>query len=293
MDKILVIVVTYNAIKWIDKCLRSITQSSIPLDTFIVDNKSSDETCNYIIKKFPNMKLVENKVNFGFGRANNIGLKYAIDKNYNYVYLLNQDAWIETNTIETLIRIHKAHTEYGTISPIQINAAHNKLDANFEKCCMPLHCPSLINDMLINQLKDIYDVDATMAAHWLISRKCLLKVGLFSPSFPHYGEDNNYQQRVSFFKLKNGICPLVYGVHDRENRLANNKKKIYLNYINIITALSNIQLPLHKSLKQALYLSFILSCDILKMKTLEPMLYIAKLILTFPYILRNRKGAIF
>lgn len=94
-DRVLVIIVTFNAMQWIEKCIQSVKASSFPLDLFVVDNNSSDNTVAYIKEKHSSIKLIESRSNLGFGAANNIGLQYAIDNDYNYVYLLNQDAWIK------------------------------------------------------------------------------------------------------------------------------------------------------------------------------------------------------
>ena len=54
------------------------------------------------------------------------------------------------------------------------------------------------NDLATGELKDVYEVKFVQAAHWLISRECLERVGGFSPSFPHYGEDNNFCNRAQY-----------------------------------------------------------------------------------------------
>ena len=59
MNQVLVIIVTYNGLKWMKKCLDSIRQSSIPLDTIIIDNGSTDGTQDFIKKEYPEMKFVQ------------------------------------------------------------------------------------------------------------------------------------------------------------------------------------------------------------------------------------------
>lgn len=72
---ILVIIVTYNAMKWAKECFDSLLHSSIPVDVFIVDNQSSDGTCEFIKQHYPQFMLYESDVNLKFGRGNNVGLK--------------------------------------------------------------------------------------------------------------------------------------------------------------------------------------------------------------------------
>ena len=59
MDKVFVIIVTYNGIKWIDECLKSVLNSSIPLSVIVVDNKSTDGTVDYIKTNFSNEWLLQ------------------------------------------------------------------------------------------------------------------------------------------------------------------------------------------------------------------------------------------
>ena len=61
--KILVIIVTYNGCRWIDKCLSSVMMSSVPVDCIIIDNNSQDETVKRIKDKYGFVKLLKvNKI---------------------------------------------------------------------------------------------------------------------------------------------------------------------------------------------------------------------------------------
>lgn len=241
MTHILVIIVTYNGLKWMEKCLGSIRKSSVPLDTIIIDNGSTDGTQDFIRRGYPEMKFIQSDKNLGFGQANNIGMQYALDNSYDYVYLLNQDAWIFPNTIQILIDYHKQNPQYGILSPFQLQANMQYLDFNFNQICAK--CRDFINDVYFNRIKKSYNVDTVMAAHWLISKECLLKVGGFSPTFPHYGEDRNYTNRIHFHNLKVGIVPEAIGVHDRSDRKITVKQRIYMEFIGMLTDLSDIYLP--------------------------------------------------
>ena len=234
MEKILVVIVTYNGMEWMERCLDSVCASSIPADIFIVDNGSTDGTQDYIKNCGKNVIFRQSEENLGFGRANNIGLNYAVRNNYDYVYLLNQDAWVEKETFEVLIKTHKANPSYGILSPIQIQANGEHMDKNFlngvaSRCVEG----NFMEDLFFGNVKDVYEVKDVMAAHWMISMECLRKVGGFSPTFAHYGEDNNYVDRVEYHQFKTGFVPATKAVHDRENRkdsLQNPERRI-----NIIT----------------------------------------------------------
>ncbi|MFI3268186.1 MAG: glycosyltransferase family 2 protein [Rikenellaceae bacterium] len=224
---ILTIIVTYNGLKWMKRCLDSIASSSVSIDAYIIDNGSNDGTQEFIKNNYPQYLLKQNDNNAGFGAANNIGLNYAVEHGYDYVYLLNQDAWVESNTIETLIKINQKYPQYGILSPLQTNAEGNKLDDGFAYYA-PTKDNTLVSDALIGQLNEVYPVDFIMAAHWLISKECLTKVGGFSPLFYHYGEDNDYINRVKYHDFKVGIVTSVKAIHDRERRKLSQRTELFI-----------------------------------------------------------------
>ncbi len=225
--KVLVIIVTYNGMQWLERCLDSVVNSSIPLDAYIIDNGSTDGSQEFIQTKYSQFTFYQSPTNSGFGAANNIGLKYSVEHDYDYVYLLNQDAWVDPETISTLIEQQKLNPEYGILSPLQTNAARSMLDRNFAAACAKNR--ELFSDYVMqHSKKSLYEIDFVMAAHWLIARNCLKTVGLFSPIFYHYGEDDNYIQRAQYHKFKVGIVPSVIGVHDREYRETPKSKDVYM-----------------------------------------------------------------
>ena len=218
MKSILVIVVTYNAMQWIEKCLTSILDSNYNADCIVIDNNSSDNTVQFIKDKFAGkIILIEKQKNLGFGGGNNIGIQYAIDNDYDYVYLLNQDAWIHQDTLRVLIETSIKYPDYGILSPMQFQDGANRLDQNF-RMSLSRSTNDLLVDLLKNEPADVYDVPDVMAAHWLISRQCFEKVGGFSPTFTQYGEDNNYIDRARFHGFKTGIVPRAVAIHDRAKR---------------------------------------------------------------------------
>ena len=214
-----VIIVTYNGAKWIEKCLTSIINSSIQLDIIIIDNLSTDNTIDIIKENFSDVILIKSEANLGFAKANNIGIKYAMEQGADYVFLLNQDAWIEKDTIEKLLRIFEKYIDAGIVSPVHLNGSETALDHGFLDYLERHNTPCFVSDLFLNRLKECYDTKAVNAAAWLISRKCIEKVGGFDTSiFYHYGEDDNYSQRVIFHGFKIYIATTTTICHDRKDR---------------------------------------------------------------------------
>ncbi len=216
-----IIIITYNALPWIGKCIESCPN----LPIVVVDNGSSDTTVNFIKTNFPSIYLLCQENNLGFGQANNLGISYALKQGADYVFLLNQDTYLQNGCIESLIEVHKLNTDFGIVSPIHLNGAGTRLDKNFSNYVSYEKCPDFYSDfVLIKPLPEVYEVPFVNAAGWLLSREILENVGGFDPIFFHYGEDDNYCQRAKYHGFKIGVVPTAFLKHDRENRVAQTKR---------------------------------------------------------------------
>lgn len=236
--KVVAIIITYNSILWIKKCLSSLAASTKKLDVIVVDNASSDNTVNFIETNYPNVRVVKNKTNEGFAAANNTGIKLA-DTLFlaDHFFLLNHDAWIRKDTIEKLVKLSLKFPEYGVLSPIHLNATNQQLEYLFTSFISKSNDEgrNLYSDLILKQpLQEIYDIHFVNAAAWLISRRAIKTVGLFdSINFPHYGEDNNYLQRVRYFNLKIGVVPSTFITHDTESRAGKHNSKNFQSHLEL------------------------------------------------------------
>lgn len=221
MIRLFVIIVTYKGQRWYDRCFGSLRQSTIPVQTIVVDNASNDGTVEYIKEHYPEIHLIDSKENLGFGRANNIAMRYALDQGCDYVFLLNQDAWVEPETFERLIEIHQRHPEYGILGPVQVNAEKTKvLNGVVRFLVNPNNINvNMFSDLLMGNVEEVYRVAEINAAAWLLPRHTLETVGGFDPIFLHYGEDWNYLCRVLYHKMKVGLTPHLKVVHDCKDRV--------------------------------------------------------------------------
>ena len=225
MANILVVIVTFNASKWVKKCLGSVEDSSLPADVLVIDNGSTDDTLPLIRKHFPQVRIIEAGENLGFGAANNKGFRIALDEGYQFAYLLNQDAWLEPDTLEKLVAAHKP--EWGILSPEQLDR-HGRRDGQFERKCgraVDAALKAYHND------RQVVEVPFVMAAHWLVSRRAIETVGGFSPAFRQYGEDDNWIDRLHYHKLRCGVVPAAHAVHDRSDRRPGRERRMWLKCI--------------------------------------------------------------
>jgi GT2 family glycosyltransferase len=154
-----------------------------------------------------------------------LGIKYALANDADFVFLLNQDAWlIDENTVNELVRVCNKNPEFGIISPVHLNKERDSIEKLLLERFVLLNkidnwCKintELVNDLYFNRLKDIYETKYINAAAWFIPRKTLETVGGFDPFFLHYGEDDNYLNRLFYNGFKLGICPKLRLIHDND-----------------------------------------------------------------------------
>ena len=215
------IVVTYNGMPWLEKCLASLAASSVSTNLIIVDNGSTDGTPARIRELYPAILLLEPGENLGFGKANNLGIRVALDAGADFVFLLNQDAWAEPACIAGLLKLFNIYPKLGIASPMHRDGDDQDYDAYFHRYLLESDIPAgLINQGNWNGAEpEIIFTRFVNAAAWLLSADCLKKTGGFDPVFFHYGEDRNFCQRAIFNGFSIGISTRVRICHDRADRL--------------------------------------------------------------------------
>jgi N-acetylglucosaminyl-diphospho-decaprenol L-rhamnosyltransferase len=210
---VVAVVVTYDGSRWVNACFSSLMKSNYPVNVFAVDNNSTDNTVALIRENFPKISVIENKNNAGFGEANNQAMRIAVKQKADYVLLLNQDAWIEPDTIGELIKAFQSDPGYGIISPLHYNGTGEKPDGAFLNYVSKSYSLEAIKSE-----SKIFPVDFINAAAWLVSRDCLEKIGGFGYLFHQYGEDRDYIQRLQFANLKLGFVTTTKIFHDRPDK---------------------------------------------------------------------------
>lgn len=114
------IIVNYKTKELTAKAISSIYKfaQNIKFEIILVDNNSQDKSVNYLKKKFPKIRLIENTGNFGFGKANNQGMEIA---NGEFLFLFNSDAYLIDDSISKIIQRAKEINNLGAISPLILN----------------------------------------------------------------------------------------------------------------------------------------------------------------------------
>ncbi|MBC8489542.1 MAG: glycosyltransferase family 2 protein [Bacteroidetes bacterium] len=118
MIRTVVILVNYYGAKDTEKCVKSLLNTSIPPKIVIVDNASREAGLEIIEKIYPEITILYSRENLGFGRGNNLGIKWALNNTQcEFVFILNNDTIVESNTIQKLEQAMDEHPEAGITAP--------------------------------------------------------------------------------------------------------------------------------------------------------------------------------
>jgi N-acetylglucosaminyl-diphospho-decaprenol L-rhamnosyltransferase len=196
-----VVVVTYNALPWLEQCLDSVRGHEV----VVVDHGSSDGTLGLVRERYPDARIVvqENK---GMGGGNNAGMRVASGR---YFLLLNSDAWVVADGLERLVAYADAHPEAAIVGPRLRNPDGTlQRSVRAEPTLWRLATEYLFLRKLAprtNLLNPLYvggfDHETETEADWLFGPALLVRrdaadaVGLFDEDFFMFSEEVDWMTR--------------------------------------------------------------------------------------------------
>lgn len=124
-----IIIVNYNTSEILSNCLKSIYQytKSVNFEVIVSDNGSRDNSVEMIRKNFPQVILIENHANIGFGKANNRGLRIATGK---YIFYLNSDTILLNNAVKYFFDFWENSSDKKNLGALGSNLLDTKLGQN-------------------------------------------------------------------------------------------------------------------------------------------------------------------
>ena len=121
-----VIILNYNVRYFLEQCVASVQEALTNIDSeiIVVDNQSSDDSCEMIRSRFPGVKLIKNNSNLGFPKGNNIGVAQANGK---YICILNPDTVVAEDTFEKILTFAEKQENLGIVGCKLIDGSGNYL----------------------------------------------------------------------------------------------------------------------------------------------------------------------
>jgi GT2 family glycosyltransferase len=211
MIKISIIIVNYNVKDFLEQSLLSIKRSlkDISSEIFVVDNDSSDESVPMLKERFPEVVLIENKVNSGFSAANNLAIKRAKGE---FIVLINPDTVVQEDTFVKLLEFFNKNPQAsaatckilnpdGTFSVDSRHSIPTPMTAfwkliGFNKLFPKSKIFARYNLTFLSE-DDIHKVEAISGSFMMIRREMINEVGLLDERFFMYCEDIDYCHRIN------------------------------------------------------------------------------------------------
>lgn len=230
MTEVSIIIVSYNTEDFVKKCLDSIFKSKlkdVEYEIILIDNASSDNTIKEIKEKFPEVKLIENRENFGFSRACNQGVKISRGK---FILFLNPDTELEEKTISYMIEFMNSHKSVGA-STCFVRLPSGKLDngahrgfptpwssfSYFSGLSRLFPKSKLFSGYTLGwlDLKKTHEVDSLVGAFMLVRRIAGDEAGWWDEDYFFYGEDIDFCYKLKEKGWKIYFVPDVSVLHHK------------------------------------------------------------------------------
>lgn len=196
-----IIIVNYNTKLLLADCLATVFKKTknVTFEVIVVDNASTDGSEGYIKERFPNVKWISSGENLGFGKANNLGAKYAVGK---YLFLLNSDTLLVNNALLLFFEYAENHQQEN-IGALGSHLLNIDLKSNNSGGCFPtpkseisyclkklFHCSTTIPNQTTS-------IDFIVGADLFIKRSIFNDLGGFDNNIFMYYEETDLQFRMN------------------------------------------------------------------------------------------------
>ena len=218
MRSIAIVILSFNGEKDTLECLKSIKNlktDGFKLLTIVVDNGST-KALNLGNFQFPisnfQFKLIRNEENLGFSGGNNVGIRYALKKNADYICILNNDTIVDQSLIEELLKLAQSNERIGIVVPKIYFAKgfefHKNRYKEEERGRVIWYAGGVmdwrnaigahrgVDEVDHGQYKKVQETDFASGCCMFVKREVFEKIGFFDEKYFLYYEDNDLSQRA-------------------------------------------------------------------------------------------------
>lgn len=216
-----IVIVNYNVYHFLSLCLKSVQKACVGINAeiIVVDNASSDNSCDLVSKNFPEVELICNQDNVGFSKANNQGVNKAKGE---YVLILNPDTVVGEFTFLELLNFARDKTNMGAVGVQLIDGSGTFLPES--KRGIPTFKASF-NKLIggdnekgtyyANHLEqeEVGEVDILVGAFMFLKRATYMEVGGFDEDYFMYGEDIDLSYKLLNSGYQNYYLGNIKAIH--------------------------------------------------------------------------------
>ncbi|MGR9107983.1 MAG: glycosyltransferase family 2 protein [Gammaproteobacteria bacterium] len=261
-DPVAVIIVNWNAGKWLERCVRAVYgQTLVPSEVILVDNGSSDGSTAAVVAQFASLRVVETGTNLGFAAANNLAVR-GVSPECVWIVLLNPDAFPEPCWLESLLTAAQRSPQYAVFGSRLMTAEHPSIvDGSGDV----YHISGLVwraghgrkIDLSGIQSREIFSPCAAAAMY---RKDVFLQAGGFDEDFFCYVEDVDLGFRLRLLgyrcwyvaeSVAYHVGSAVTGRHSHFSIYHGHRNLVWTFFKNMPGALFWVLLPLHLALNVA------------------------------------------
>jgi len=206
-SRVAIILLNWNSYIHTRNCINSLYKVTlVDFDIILVDNASTDDSFNKLKKEFINIIFLQTTKNLGFTGGNNFGIKKALELEYEYIMLLNNDVFVDSKFLYFLINYLDFNAEVGAVQPL----IYNHPDRN-----MVWNGGGKFNRFFGNaysiKIKPIdnkpLEVDWISGCALFIRSSVFIKFGIFREKYFTYCEDVDLSFRIRLSNYKLALIP--------------------------------------------------------------------------------------
>lgn len=233
--KLSVIILNYNVRYFLELCLKSVEKALVGIDAeiIVVDNQSSDASCEMVKTLFPKVNLIENPANEGFSKGNNLGVKQAKGT---YLCILNPDTIVAEDTFKILLEFADNQSDLGIIGCRLMDGTGKFLPES--KRHIPKPAVALKKLLGFSSSYYVHEINeyATEKAPIFVGAFMVLKkavydaVGGFDEDYFMYGEDIDLSYKVhlaGYTNYYNGSTTVIHFKGESTLKDAKYAKRFY------------------------------------------------------------------
>lgn len=225
LPKVFAIILNYNGGAQVLNALRALYRSDYKnFEVVLVDNASTDGSFEEARRLFPAAHAVHNSDNLGFARGMNLGIRFALTQGADYVWLLNNDAWVESETLPRLMEAAESEGERAIFSPLILNSL---AQIWFAGGTVDWRRMRTFHSVPRQELEDgkPYESEYLTGCALLIPAGAIREVGLLDEGYFLYYEDADFSLRAKNKGYTLRIMPHAIVRHHEQS--VNNPTKTY------------------------------------------------------------------
>jgi GT2 family glycosyltransferase len=208
--KVVIIILNWNRAQDTIECIESVKKLSYQnYEVIVIDNNSKDNSADLIRKRYADITLIINSQNMGFAAGNNIGIKCAAEKGYDYIWFINNDLIVDERSLAELVSMASKANKLGMVSPV---IYYHDWPTKIQFCGSYVDWDR--GNVVLPQEKTL-DIDRRFftgenvclyGTALLVKKELIETIGVFKDSFFAYWEDTEYSLRAIRAGFETRVC---------------------------------------------------------------------------------------